>query len=120
MKRITEFTKFDRWFFKLKNSIVELLIGRRFSSFLQIGDVVEFQPVSPYHPEQNVGDPKTYIIEYFRILPNSHAERPTEPVIVICLRTEDGRSSTECTIDRFKYIRHLNLSEKELKKRINR
>jgi len=117
-KLINKLSTFQQIMLLLKTRFTEYLLKDRFSSFLQVGDIVELQYVSPYNPDQNIGEPEIYTIEKLRILPNGN-EMPTEPVIVIQVSKNEGKSTTECTIDRFKYIRHLYPDEKQIEKRIN-
>jgi len=119
--RFKEFQKlsaFQQIVLILKNHLFCHFFRNRFGSLLQIGDIVEMQPVSPYNPEQNLGEPKIYTVEKLFIAPNAYSDRPTEVVIVINLSYNEGKSSVECTIDRFKYIKHLYPNEKQIQKRL--
>ena len=119
-KRINEINKlsaFRQLMLTIKTRIAEYFLQDRFSSFLQVGDVVEMQYVSPFDPDQNIGEPKVYTIENLRILPNSHGRAATEIVIVLKLSYNEGKATTECTSDRFKYIRHLYPDQKQVEKR---
>jgi hypothetical protein len=117
IKRIGELSSFQQLMLTIKTRLAEYFIQDRFSSFLQVGDIVELQYVSPYDSDQHIGEPKIYTVENIRILPNSHGERPTEFVIVFKLSYNEGKSSTECTSDRFKYIKHLYPDQKQIDKR---
>jgi len=119
-KRINEINKlsaFRQLMLTIKTRIAEYFLQDRFSSFLQVGDVVEMQYVSPFDPDQNIGEPKVYTIENLRILPNSHGRAATEIVIVLKLSYNEGKATTETTSDRFKYIKHLYPDQKQVDKR---
>lgn len=116
-KQFHKLSAFHQIMMIIKNRFIYYFFKDRFGSFLQVGDVVEFQRVNQYNDD--IGMPVVYTIEKLQILPNSHGERPTEIVIVISLSYNDGKSSVECTLNKFKYIKHLYPSQKQIDKRIS-
>jgi hypothetical protein len=117
-KQFHKLSAFHQIMMIIKNRFIYYFFKDRFGSFLQVGDIVEFQRINQHEPDQYIGGPTIYTIEKLQIVPNSHGERPTEVVIVIGLSYNDGKSTTECTLDRFKYIRHLYPNQEQIDKRI--
>jgi len=71
---------------------------RFITSFVTVGDVIEV--------EHN-GELRIYKVEKFEVISNSTCV-PTEFVIHVKFSYNNGISSTECTSDKFKYVRHIS------------
>jgi hypothetical protein len=93
------------------------MLRYRFGSYFLVGDVVEMEDANPFNG-QGLGTTKIYTIEKVYVAPNAHIDRPTEMVIVLKLSYNEGKSSIECTSDRFKYVRHLYPNEEQVRKRL--
>lgn len=89
---------------KVRNLIKRLFISsqdKTIKSVVTVGDIIEVAYGGFVHLREIVK------VEEFEVVLNSDHERPIEWVIKVKFTSLDGKSSTECTSDKFKYIRHV-------------